>query len=50
MDQLRKEKQKDCTLETSVRYSGIVKLLWRKLSIPVPRSEIIIGGVELLKD
>lgn len=43
-------KQKNCTLEDSVRHSGIVKLLWRKLKISVPRSEIIIGGVELLKD
>lgn len=50
MDHLSKGKQNDCTLENSVQYSGIVKLLWRKLSITVPKSEIIIGGVELLKD
>ena len=34
----------------SVRRSGIAKVLWRKLDIQVPKSEIIIGGVEKYTD
>lgn len=43
MDQLK-------TKNTSIEHSGIVKVIWRKLEIAVPKSEIIIGGVESIKD
>ena len=33
--------------EMSVRRSGIAKVLWRKLDIQVPKSEIIEDGVNL---
>ncbi len=32
--------------DMSVRRSGIAKVLWRKLDTQVPKSEVIIGGVE----
>ena len=31
----------------SVRHTGIAKVLWRKLDIQVPQSEIILDGVNL---
>ncbi len=36
--------------DMSVRRSGIAKVLWRKLDIQAPKSEIIIGGVEKYTD
>lgn len=36
--------------DMSVRRSGIAKVLWRKLDIQVPKSEVIIGGVEKYTD
>lgn len=45
MDQLKMKKQKGITLENTIHHSGIVKVLCRKLEIQVPKSEIIIGGV-----
>ncbi len=32
--------------DMSVRRSSIAKVLWRKLDTQVPKSEVIIGGVE----
>lgn len=33
-----------------VERSGMARLRWRKLDVPVLESKIIIGGVELLKN
>ena len=33
----------------SVRRTGIAKVLWRKLDVDVPRSEIIANGVNIYK-
>ena len=50
MGQLNMKNQAGVTLENTIQHSGIAKVLWRKLEIQVPRSEIIIGGVESLND
>ena len=34
----------------SIEHSGIVKLLWQELDVQVPKSKIILGGVEIFKD
>ena len=33
----------------SIRRTGIAKVLWRKLDVDVPRSEIIANGVNIYK-
>ena len=34
----------------SIRRTGIAKVLWRKLSVEVPESEVINGGVNVYRD
>ncbi|MCR5644841.1 MAG: hypothetical protein K6F96_00410 [Bacteroidales bacterium] len=50
MDQLKMKNLTGITSENTIQHSGIAKVLWRKLEIQVPNSEIIIGGVESIND
>ena len=50
MDQLEMKSLTKLTSGNTIQHSGIAKVLWRKLVIPVPKSEIIIGGVESIKE
>lgn len=34
----------------SIRRSGIAKVLWRKLDVEIPASEIIADGINIYKD
>lgn len=35
--------------DISIRRSGIAKVLWRKLNVEVPASEVIVNGVNIYK-
>ena len=50
MDQLKMKNQTGITSGNAIHHSGIAKVLWRKLEIQVPKSEVIIGGVESIND
>lgn len=50
MDQLKMKNLTGITSGNTIQHSGIAKVLWRNLEIQVPKSEIIIGGVESIKD
>ncbi|MBR6848304.1 MAG: hypothetical protein IKM74_09285 [Bacteroidales bacterium] len=50
MDQLEMKSLIKLTSGKAIQHSGIAKVLWRRLVTSVPKSEIIIGGVESIKD